>query len=135
MYLELICKISSLFALLLQVTLYQSSNFVQHLSVCDHCDNIQKMISDSVSMCRFQVELQRAILRVVTRFLPRIQHWQKAANTQVVSVQQLVKWRSREILIVRIALVFAFVLLLLRAIRLVRLALRVVLPLANFLPN
>lgn len=83
----------------------------------------------------FQVELQRAILRVVTRFLPRIQHWQKAANTQVVSVQQLVKWRSREILIVRIALVFAFVLLLLRAIRLVRLALRVVLPLANFLPN
>jgi hypothetical protein len=84
-------------------------------------------------MCRFQVELQRAILRVVTRVVPRIQPWQKAANTQVVSVRQLVKWRAREILIVRVALLFAMVLLLMRAIRLVRLAFKVVAPVASFL--
>ncbi|KAG0632094.1 hypothetical protein M758_1G303700 [Ceratodon purpureus] len=81
----------------------------------------------------FQVELQRAILRVVTRFIPRIQPWQKAANTQVVSAQQLVKWRAREILIVRVALLFAMVLLLMRAIRLVRLAFKVMTPMAKFL--
>lgn len=73
-------------------------------------------------MCRFQVELQRAILKVMTKVLPRLQPWQKTANTQVVSVQQLAKWRARETWMVRIILVFALLLMLLRAVRLVRLA-------------
>lgn len=90
-------------------------------------------ISICAFVCRFQVELQRAILRVVTRVLPRVQPWQKAANTELVSVQQLVKWRAREVLIVRVALVFAMVLLLMRAIRLVRLAFKLVPPVAGLL--
>ena len=81
------------------------------------------------------MELQRAILRVVTRVLPRIHPWQKAANTQVVPVQQLVKWRAREILIVRVALLFAMVFLLMRGIRLVRLAFKLMKPVAATMNN
>jgi 2-polyprenyl-6-methoxyphenol hydroxylase-like FAD-dependent oxidoreductase len=81
----------------------------------------------------FQVELQQAIMRVIARVLPKIQPWQKSANTKVVSVKQLAGWRVREIVLVRVALVFALLLMLIRAIRLVRLGMRVILPVTNLL--
>ncbi|CAM6050864.1 unnamed protein product [Sphagnum compactum] len=73
----------------------------------------------------FQVELQQAIMRVIARVVPKIQPWQKSANTKVVSIKQLAGWRVREIVLVRVALVFALLLMLIRAIRLVRLELHV----------
>ncbi len=79
------------------------------------------------------MELQQAIMRVIARVLPKIQPWQKSANTKVVSVKQLAGWRVREIVLVRVALVFALLLMLIRAIRLVRLGMRVILPVTNLL--
>lgn len=79
------------------------------------------------------MELQQAIMRAIARVLPRIQPWQKSANTQIVSIQRLVKWRANEIVMVRVALVIALLFMLFRAVRFVRLAGKVVKPLSSLL--